>query len=81
MNCCVRPATMAGVAGVTVIDSSIGPVIVRADVPETEPEVAVMVAEPAETPVARPPDVMEALDVSEEVQVTEEEMSCVVASL
>jgi hypothetical protein len=54
-NCCVpEPATIEAVAGVTEIPVMVGPVTVRAAVPDTLPEVALIVDEPAAAPVARP---------------------------
>ena len=81
MNCCVRPATTDGVAGVTAIETSDGAATVRVAVPEIEPRVAVTVEVPAATPVARPPDTMVAAAVLDELHVTEVVMSCVVVSL
>jgi hypothetical protein len=55
--CCVPvPAAIEAVAGVTAIEDSVGValVTVSAAVPEILPDVAVMVDEPAATPVARP---------------------------
>ena len=49
-------AAIEAVAGVTAIEDSVGValVTVRAAVPEMLPEVALMVDEPAATPIARP---------------------------
>ena len=47
-------ATIDAVAGVTVMPVMVGAVTVSAAVPETLPEVALMVDEPAATPVAMP---------------------------
>ena len=81
MNCWVRPATTVGVAGVTAIETSVGPVTVRVAVPLTEPEVAVMVVEPMETPIAKPALEILATPGLELVQVTELVRSAVVESL
>ncbi len=55
MYCCVPvPAVMDAVAGVSVMPVMVGAVTVSAAVPETLPEVALIVDEPAATPVARP---------------------------
>ncbi len=60
---------MLGAFGVTAIDSSVAPVTVNVAVPETAPEVAVIVVEPAETPRASPPAPIVALDGALELQV------------
>ncbi len=54
VNCCVVPRAIAGLAGVTAIDTRAAAVTVSVVEPETEPEVAVMVVDPAATLVARP---------------------------
>jgi hypothetical protein len=55
VNCCVPlPAVSVAVAGATVMLVSVALVTVRALVADTPPEAAVMVDEPAATPVARP---------------------------
>ena len=66
---------MLGLAGVTVTEDRIAGVTVRVVFPEIFPEVAVMVAEPAATAVARPLLLTVATDVLDELQVT-----CVVIS-
>jgi hypothetical protein len=69
-NCLVFPAAMLGLAGVTEIEDRVAAVTVRVVLPERLPEVAVMVAEPAATPVARPLLFTVAADVLDEFQVT-----------
>ena len=72
---------MDAVAGVTTIVFSRAEVTVTVAVLLTEPSVAVMVAEPAETPATRPVPLTVAVLVALDPQVTREEMSCVVPSL
>ena len=81
VNCCVWPLEMDGVAGVTAMDCKAGGVTVSEAVPETEPEVAVMVLVPAATEVARPPEAIVAADVFEDVQVAVLVRFCVEASV
>jgi hypothetical protein len=69
-NCCVLPTGMLGFAGVTDMEDRIAGVTVKVVFPEIVPEVAVMVAEPVETAVARPPLLTVATDVLDESQVT-----------
>ena len=78
------PAAMLGLAGVTAIEASVGPtpaVTARLAVAVRLPSVAVIVEEPAETPVARPAALMVATVVAELVQVTEAVRFCVEPSL
>lgn len=61
VNCCVPvPDWTVAVPGVTVMPVSAGLLTVMVLVPETAPDVAVMVAVPFPTPVANPPVLMEA---------------------
>lgn len=62
---------MLGRAGVTPIDTSEAEVTVNVAVPDTSLDVAVMVAEPAATPIARPLELMVATAGADEVQVTD----------
>jgi hypothetical protein len=66
---------MLGFAGVTAMETSAAGVTVKAAVPDTAPEFAVMVTDPWLADVASPlePDalLMEATPVFDEVQVTE----------
>jgi len=84
MNCCVVPAAMLGLAGVTAMDWSVAAVTFRVVEPETAPEVAVMVVEPTARAVAKPFEpaalLMAALAASEELQATEVVRSWVVLS-
>ena len=63
------PAATLELAGVTDIEDSKG-VTVRVMFPETPPAIAVIVAVPAETPVASPLPLTVATDVLDEPQVT-----------
>lgn len=62
---------MLGVAGVTLIETSVAVVTVSDAVPLTEPEVAVIVAVPPPTPLARPLTSTEATELEAALQVTE----------
>jgi hypothetical protein len=75
-NCLVLPAGTLGLAGVTDTEDRVAGVTVRFVFPEILPEVAVMVAVPAATAVARPLLFTVATDVLDDLQVT-----CVVISL
>jgi hypothetical protein len=68
VNCWVVPAALLAVAGVTAMEDRVG--TVRVAVPDLPLKVAVMVEEPAATPVARPLLLTVAVDVLDEVQVT-----------
>ena len=67
-NCWVTPPGILGLAGVTDMDDKVA--TVRVALPEIVPEVAVMVAVPAATAVARPLLLTVAIAVSDEFQVT-----------
>jgi hypothetical protein len=54
VNCCIVPSAIDGSAGVTAIDASMAAVTVNVVVPVTEPEVAVIFAEPLLKLVAKP---------------------------
>lgn len=62
---------MLGVAGVTLMETSVAVVTVSDAVPLTEPEVAVIVAVPPPTPLARPLISTEATELEAALQVTE----------
>lgn len=53
-NCCVVPSAMEGAAGVTAIETSAAVLTVSVVEPLTEPDVAVIIAAPWATLVARP---------------------------
>ena len=69
VNSLLLPAGMLGSIGVTEIEDS-KDVTVRVCLPETNPEVAVMIAVPGATAVAKPLLLIVATDGSDEVQVT-----------
>ena len=77
MNCCVVPSAITGFVGVTVIETSTAAVTVRVVAPciPVTPSVAVIVADPTATLVARPllPAALltVAMPVFDELQVTE----------
>ena len=66
----MAPAGMLGLAGVTDMEDRVAEVAVRVVLPEIIPELAVMVALPAATAVARPVLLTIATDVFDELQVT-----------
>ena len=74
-NCVVSPTGMLGLTGVTDMKDRVAEVTVRVVLAEIAPEVALMVAVPAATAVARPLLLTVATDVLDELQVT-----CVVTS-
>ena len=75
-NCWVSPTGMLGLTGVTDMEDRVAEVTVRVVAPRDRPgKVAVMVAVPAATAVARPVLLTVATDVLDELQVT-----CVVIS-
>ena len=75
---------MLGFAGVTVRDTSVAAVTVKAVEPEAEPEVAVMMVEPEDTvdvnPLKPTALLIEATPVLDDAQVTDEVRFCVVPS-
>jgi hypothetical protein len=75
VNGCVVPTTMLAVAGATAREERMAAVTVRVVFPEILPDVAVMMAEPAATAVAKPLLLTVATGVFDELQVT-----CVVRS-
>lgn len=75
------PTAACGESGVIAIDFKVGEVTVRLVVPEIESSVAVIVVEPAATPVARPVLTMVAIEVLLEFQVQELVMLLVEPSL
>ena len=79
-NCWVDPTEMIGLVGVTAMEDTVEDVTVRVVLPEIVPEVAVMVAAPAETDVASPLLLTEAIEVFDELQVTDTVISWVVPS-
>src|SRR5206468_1456400 len=85
VECRVVPFATLGAVGVTVIVDRFAAVTVSVVLPETPPEVAVIVVVPAATDVARPCDppalLIVATAVLDELQVTWVVRSCVVVSL
>jgi hypothetical protein len=75
VNCFVEPTAIIGFAGVTEIETSVvadvGVVIVKVVVPETPPEIAVIVVDPDAIAVANPAFDTVALLVSDEDHATE----------
>jgi hypothetical protein len=74
-NCWVIPVAMLGLSGVTDMEDRVAEVTVRVIPPEIGPKVALMVAVPAATAVARPLLLTVAITGLDELQVT-----CVVKS-
>jgi hypothetical protein len=74
---------VAGITKIAVLPEVLPPwaATVRVAVPEIELEVAVIVVEPTDTPVARPPAAIVATEVLEEVQVAVDVRFCVLPSL
>jgi hypothetical protein len=81
VNCSVVPGAIEDVAGVTAIDTSVAAVAVSVADPVTEPDVAVIVADPCATLVASPVVVMVATAGVLELHCTEPVMFWVVPSL
>jgi hypothetical protein len=83
-NCWARPMIILAEAGDTVIDFSTACVTVSVVEPEMPPKTALIIVEPSLTDVASPFDpvalLIVATPVFEELQVTDEEISCVVLS-
>jgi hypothetical protein len=83
-NCWAVPLATLVLAGVTVMKTRIAGVTVNVDEPYTPPDVAVMVAEPTDTELAKPLEpaalLMDATDPDEELQVDLAVRSCVVLS-
>ena len=70
VNCCVFPGARLGLAGITAMEDKVAAVTVRVAVPDLPLKVALMVAEPAATPVASPLLLIVAADVGKALQVT-----------
>lgn len=67
---CVKPVGTEGVKGVTEIESSVAEPTVKVAVPDLSPDVAVIIAFPAETLVTKPVESTVAMEVLLDVQVT-----------
>ena len=81
VNCCVSPAAMDGLAGVTAMETRVAEVTVKVVEPEMDPEVALIEEVPAATAVARPVALMVAVAGVAELQVAVAVRFCVVPSL
>jgi len=77
VNCCVAPMLIDGFAGVTEIDVSVGFTVSCVE-PETELSAACICVVPAATPVAKPPVLIVATLVLDELHVTVVVRFCVV---
>jgi hypothetical protein len=79
------PFATLGFGGVTVIETRTAAVTVSEVEPDTLPEVAMMPVDPAATPVANPMEpavlLIVAIELSDELQVADVVMSCVVLSV
>ncbi len=84
VNCWVVRSAMLGLAGVIARETSVADVTVSVVDPDVEPDVAVIVVEPAAIGVARPIEpavlLIFATDVADEVQATDVVRFCVVLS-
>ena len=84
VNCLVVPLTMLGLAGVTAMETSVAEVTVSVVEPDTLPDVALIVVEPAAAEVANPLEpaalLMAATAAVDEFQVAVVVRSCVVLS-
>jgi hypothetical protein len=79
LSCCFSPSGIVGEAGVTAIETSDATLIASA--PLIEPDVAVTVAIPLATAVARPVDPTVTTVIGAELQVAEAVRSCLLPSL
>ena len=70
VNCCVRPATIDGLPGVTAIETSAADETVNWAEPVMLPRVAPIVVVPTATPVANPAEVIVATPGAGELHVT-----------
>ena len=81
VNCCVVPAAMVGLAGVTVMEESVAVVTVKPVDPCAEPSEAEIVVFPLATEVAIPPGLTVATPVFELLQLAELVKSWMLVSL
>ena len=85
LNCWVVPLATDGLAGVTLIETRVASVMASPVEPDTLPVAAVMVTDPALTPIARPWEggalLTDATAVLDEVQATEVVRFCVELSV
>jgi hypothetical protein len=75
VNCLVVPSAMLGLVGATWTETSVAEVTVSKVLPETAPDVAVTVIEPAAAAAARPALPTVATVVDDELQTTDAVMS------
>ena len=80
VNCCIIPAGMLSLAGVTSMDFRVALVTVRVVYPGIIPAMALIVAGPTERPVAMPLPFTVAIELLDEIQVTWVVISYVVPS-
>jgi hypothetical protein len=81
VNCCLVPSGIDGLAGATVMETTVAAVIVRSVEPAIEPEVAVILAEPIAAAVAMPDALIVARLAEDELHETDDVRSCFVPSL
>jgi hypothetical protein len=81
VNCWVVPFGIDWLIGVTVTETSAAGVTLREVVPLTDPDVAIIVADPTAAPLARPVAFTVATPVLEDVQLTEDVRSLVLPSV
>jgi len=79
VNCFVVPTAMLEFAGVTAIDTNVALFTLSEAVPVIEPEIALIVADPVPTEVARPEALTVAVPETDDVHVTDVK-SCVLPS-
>jgi hypothetical protein len=77
----VAPIEIDGEAGVTAIDTSVGALTVNVVEPLIPPELALIVVEPADAPLARPVLLTVATEVLDDCHVAVAVRSCVLLSL
>jgi hypothetical protein len=81
VNCCVSPAAIEGLAGVTLTEARTGEVTVSIAAPCTVPEPAVIVVLPTIKPPARPAALIVATEGADELHVADAVKACVLPSL
>ena len=79
MSCCLVPLAMLGLVGVTAMDTSFAAVTVRVVEPDMLPLVAVMVALPVPTLVAKP-SLPEALETAATEDFVDDQVAATVRS-
>jgi hypothetical protein len=81
VNCCVSPAAIEELAGVTATEARTGEVTVSTAAPCMLPEAAVIVVLPTIMPLARPAALIVATVGADELHVTDAVKACVLPSL